>query len=274
MRYWQFGLAALVAIGAAQVAAQSPAPAAARAPIVLPHPWVAPPPDTHPQAYFLDLKDGDRIETPFILRFGLSMRGLAPAEIPAGSAGHHHLLIDYPIPQNQKMPLPFTDNYIHFGKGEMQTILQLKPGTYQLALLLADEDHVPQAVYSKPIRVTVTKRDPSVNVWKLWGTPRIEIRNPADGEAVHGPFRVNFHASAFNVASTAARVKDAGHFRLNIDRPGKPPEVLDFDAGQTEVWLKPPQGDYTLRLELLSNVKPGEVLTTAKPVRIKVSAAK
>ena len=44
---------------------------------------------------------------------------------------------------------------------------------------------------------------------------------------------------------------------------------LDFVEGQTEVWLSPPAGDYTLKLELVDNLTPGKVLagpvtTTAK----------
>jgi hypothetical protein len=255
-------MSAAFAIGAS---AQAPAD-----PILVKHPWVVPPPNPQPEAYFLDLKDGARIETPFVLRFGLSGRGLAPSEVNSGkSVGHHHLLVDFPIPKNMTTPLPFTDQYIHFGKGEMQTILQLKPGTYQLALLLADEHHVPLPVYSKPISVTVTKHDPKVNVWRLWGEPHIEIRGPSDGQAMRGPFRVNFHSSGYFIAAAQSKSLD-GYFRLNIDQRGKPPEALDFKSGQTEVWLNPPKGDYTLRLELVSNTQQGKVSTVAKPVRVAV----
>ena len=267
LRSWASALSflAVVAGHAPSIAAGAPGDL-----VAVRHPWVVPPPDPTAQAYFLDLKDGDRIETPLIIRFGLSGRGLAPAEVQAGKAGHHHLLIDFPIPRDLTKPLPFTDNYIHFGAGQMQTVLKLKPGTYQLALVLSDRNHVPYPVHSKPIKVTVTKFDPNVNVWRLYGTPRVEIRHPTEGESVHGPFRVNFHASAFNVGAAQAKVFDTGHFRLNIDAHGKPPEVLEFSGGETEVWLKPPPGDYTLRLELLSNQQPGTVMTAGQPVHISV----
>src|SRR5437764_2854900 len=147
MQYRTLLSGAIFAVAAGLASAQPPAGSEAPS-LVVQHPWVVPPPDPAPHAYFLDLKDGDRIETPFVVRMGLSMAGLAPAEVEAGHAGHHHLLIDFPIPKNVKQPLPFTDNYIHFGKGETQTIVKLKPGTYTLALLLADKDHVPYSVYS------------------------------------------------------------------------------------------------------------------------------
>ena len=67
--------------------AQAPA---SREPEVLQHPWVLPSPNYKPSTYFVKLKDGDIRETPFVARFGLSMRGLVPAGKTAGSAGHHH----------------------------------------------------------------------------------------------------------------------------------------------------------------------------------------
>jgi hypothetical protein len=41
------------------------------------HAWQVPPPHGSAQAYFANLKDNDKIETPFVLRFGLS-GGLGP----------------------------------------------------------------------------------------------------------------------------------------------------------------------------------------------------
>ena len=124
---------------------------------VFPHSWTAVPPANEPSAYFTNLKDGDVRETPFVARFGLSMRGLVPAGQTAGRAGHHHLLIDQDLPLDFTKPLPFTDNYIHFGKGQMETVLNLPPGTYKLRLVLADKGHIPYFVFSKPLRLTESK---------------------------------------------------------------------------------------------------------------------
>src|SRR5688572_22699735 len=63
-------------------------------PEVLRHPWVVPPPARQPQAYFSNLSDGAKVESPFLVRFGLSMRGIVPAGKTAGRAGHHHLLVN------------------------------------------------------------------------------------------------------------------------------------------------------------------------------------
>lgn len=238
---------------------------------VLNHPWVEPPPNRQAEAYFSNLNDGDSRVAPFLLRFGLSMRGLVPAGKTAGRAGHHHLLINQPLPLDFKKPLPFTEQYIHFGKGQMETVVNLKPGTYTLNLLLADQGHIPYFVFSKPVRVTITAQDPKLTPASVQGPRRVEILGLADKQAVKGPFRVQFHASGYNIAHQQAKVADSGHFRLILERGGKK-DVLDFRQGQTEVWLNPPRGDYALRLELLDNASE-QPLATAAPVRINVATS-
>jgi Domain of unknown function (DUF4399) len=57
-------------------------------------------------------------------------RGTGPSH-----AGHHHLLVDRDLPLNFDKPLPFNAQYVHFGKGQMETVLDFKPGTYKLRLL-------------------------------------------------------------------------------------------------------------------------------------------
>jgi hypothetical protein len=237
------------------------------------HPWVVPPPNLQPDAHFTNLKDGDVVDSPFVARFGLSMRGLVPAGKTVGRAGHHHLLVNQPLPMDFNKPLPFTDQYIHFGKGQMETVLNLKPGTYTLNLLLADKGHIPFFVFSKPIKVTVRKQNPATAVAAVQGPARVELLSPADGAVVRDSFRVLFHASGFNVAHQQAGVPDTGHFRLTMERKGARPEVASFAAGHTETWLEPPPGDYQLRLELVNNVD-GSVMAEAPPQRVRVESAR
>src|SRR6187402_403412 len=72
-------------------------------------------PTRQPSAYFTNLKDGDVVDSPFLVRFGLSMRGIVPAGKTAGTAGHHHLLVNQGLPLDFQKPLPFTEQYVHFG---------------------------------------------------------------------------------------------------------------------------------------------------------------
>jgi hypothetical protein len=267
------GAALLLAAGAlaaaappARAAAAEPAPAAV-------HPWVVPPTDLQPSAHFTNLQDGDTVQSPFVAKFGLSMRGLVPAGQTAGRAGHHHLLVNQPLPLDFQKPLPFTDRYMHFGKGQMETPLDLPPGKYTLTLLLADKGHIPYFVYSKPIQVTVAQRNAGVAAAAVQGPRRVEILAPADGATVRHAFRVLFHASGLNVAHATVKTADTGHFRLTLERKGARPEVMDFAEGQTETWIDAPAGDYQLSLQLVGNAD-GRVLANAPPVRLRSESAR
>ena len=214
------------------------------------------------------LEDGDKIETPYVLRFGLSGGwGLAPIAQPGGrKSGHHHLLVNRDLPLNFKEALPFNDQYIHFGKGQMETVLTLEPGTYTLRMLLADQNHLPHFVYSKPATITVTKKNPTDP--KTLSAKGVSMA--VDGPVVRNPFRVQFHASALNVAHRSQRLPDTGHFRLTVTPGSGAPVVMEFDEGQTEVWLAPPAGNYSLKLELLDNIEAGKPLTEPATASVRV----
>ena len=44
--------------------------------------------------YFINLKDGDTVSSPFKVQFGLSGMGVAPVGVEKENTGHHHLIID------------------------------------------------------------------------------------------------------------------------------------------------------------------------------------
>ena len=229
-------------------------------------------PSNEPKSYFTNLKDGDMRETPFVARFGLSMRGLIPAGKTAGSAGHHHLLVNQGLPFDFKRALPFTDQYIHFGKGQMEMVINLPPGTYDLRLLLADQGHIPYFVYSKPLKLTVSKQNKDVTPASVAGPARIELLSQSDKASLKPPFLLQFHASGYNVSSAAPKVADTGHFRLTLERAGYKPEIVNFTGGQTEAWFNPPAGEYTAQLELVSNAAGQGLISAAKPQAMSVAA--
>ncbi|MDM0105225.1 DUF4399 domain-containing protein [Variovorax sp. J22R24] len=264
---WRLAAAGLALLSQG-VFAQAP-PGAEGAELVV-HPWVVPPPSWSPDAYFTNLKDGVTLETPFVARFGLSLRGIVPAGKTAGKAGHHHLLINQPLPLDFAKPLPFTEHYIHFGKGQMETAVDLPPGTYTMRLVLADQGHIPYFVYSKPLKFTVSKQNKGISAASVLGQPRIEILSPADRTTVQLPLRVQLHASGYNLSHAAPKVPDTGHFRLILERAGQKPEIIELDGGQTELWINPPKGDYSARLDLVSNTAPGAITARARPVAFSV----
>ena len=69
---------------------------------------------SQPKVYFINIEDGDSLESPFLVQFGLSNMGIAPAGIDKENTGHHHLLIDVQD-INFNMPIPSSSNHIHFG---------------------------------------------------------------------------------------------------------------------------------------------------------------
>ena len=108
------------------------------------------------KVYFINLKDGDELKSPFLIQFGLSGKGIAPAGIDIDNTGHHHLLINVDE-VNYSMPIPSSKQHLHFGLGQTETILSLPPGKHKLQLILGDKYHVPHdpPLVSKIIEVNV-----------------------------------------------------------------------------------------------------------------------
>ena len=235
------------------------------------HPWLTSPvPVPPPLTYFTNLKDGDRIETPFVLKFGLSRTGLAAISKEVPATGHHHLLVNRELPLDFTQPLPFNDQYRHFGKGQMETVLDFKPGTYSLRLLLADHKHIPYFIYSKPLTVTVVAKNEQVDPKSLV-KPGVALLAPRDGQTLATPLHLQFHASGLNVSHADVVAPDTGHFRLVAQGRGGAAERIEFGDGATEAWLRPPPGEYQLRLELVANTPGAAVLASSAPINVRVS---
>jgi Domain of unknown function (DUF4399) len=236
------------------------------------HAWQVAVPSVKTEAYFTNLPADGKIETPFVLKFGLSGGwGLAPIAKPmGGKSGHHHLLINTPLPLDIAKPIAFSENYVHFGKGQLETVLNLAPGTHTLRLLLADHQHKMHFVYSKEQTIVVTKKNSDVDPKSLV-KKEVRLLNLAAGDVRKSPFRVQFHASGFNVAHLQQKEKDTGHFRLVVTpaRGGKSEEMALLN-GQTETWLSPPAGGYKLKLELMSNDEPNKLLAESQVVAVEV----
>jgi hypothetical protein len=264
-----FGLSLVLACFTQLVWAQKDTPL----PITL-HPWQSVQPLAKTEAYFTNLPADGKVDMPFVLKFGLSDGwGLAPIAKPmGGKSGHHHLLINTKLPLDITKPIAFSEKYVHFGKGQMETVLNLAPGKHTLRLLLADHEHKLHFVYSKEQTIIVTKKNSEIDPKSL-AKKDISFINIKAGDVFNSPFRVQFHASGFNVAHAQQKEKDTGHFRLILLplRGGKFAE-MSFANGQTETWLSPPVGSYKLKLDLVSNEFPDKVLATSDMVAIQVQS--
>jgi hypothetical protein len=114
------------------------------------------PSPTGAEVYFIAPIDGATVTSPVTVKFGLKGMGIAPAGITFDNTGHHHLIIDADLPP-AGAPIPTDANHMHFGKGQTEATLELKPGKHTLQLLLGDFGHVPHdpIVTSKKITITV-----------------------------------------------------------------------------------------------------------------------
>ena len=61
--------------------------------------------------------------------------GVAPAGIEKAGTGHHHLLVDTPLPPLDQ-PIPNDFNHLHFGAGQTEARVTLPLGTHTLQLAI------------------------------------------------------------------------------------------------------------------------------------------
>lgn len=222
--------------------------------------------------HFSNLKTGWRVRTPFWVEFGVRGMGVIPAGNANDKAGHHHILIDTPLPRDHTAPIPFSATHKHFGKGQTGTELDLPPGRHTLRLLFADHAHKPYFVFSNEITIEVTGKrgDPDPRVvagdadsCETWyqdqrTTPRVAaertayVKNLRDDEAVPSPFTVSLGVlgAGLGVAPAGTSIKDTGHFRLTVLQKGQVVQRQNLVDGRTEAIVDLPVGDYELQFAL------------------------
>ena len=109
--------------------------------------------NANPKVYFINLEDGDIVESPFLIQFGLS--GWVSAGTDRSNTGHH-LVINVDDIDLSK-PIPSSSNHIHFGGGQTESLVDLMPGNYSMQLVLGDMTHTPHnpPIISQTINITV-----------------------------------------------------------------------------------------------------------------------
>jgi hypothetical protein len=112
--------------------------------------------------YFHYPLDGRTVPSTFKVLIGLHNMGVAPAGVDKPNTGHHHLIVDAPLPPMDQ-PVPNDPQHIHLGGGQTEIELTLPPGRHTLQLLLADKDHLP---FDPPVvspRITITVAAPGAS---------------------------------------------------------------------------------------------------------------
>jgi hypothetical protein len=147
-------IGALLIAGGLLAACGQPEPATPAAPAAAP-PAAAPatpppaaalarkPAPAGAMAYIIEPADGARVTSPVRVVFGLKGIGVAPAGVERNDAGHHHLLVDAPMPADLGVPIANDEQHRHFGGGQTEVDLTLAPGRHTLQLLLGDHLHIP-----------------------------------------------------------------------------------------------------------------------------------
>jgi hypothetical protein len=105
------------------------------------------------QVFFIGIADGAVVKSPVKVKFGVSGLTVKPAleDIENTNAGHHHLLVNLDsLAEGQA--IPFTDQHIHFGKGQTEADIPLPPGRYKLTMQFANGAHVS---YGKRLSQTI-----------------------------------------------------------------------------------------------------------------------
>jgi hypothetical protein len=209
--------------------------------------------------FFTDLKDGAVIPPKLTLKFGASNFEVVPAAVKKANSGHHHLLIDSPVPPLGE-PIPSDPRHLHFGRGQTEAELVLAPGPHTLQLLLGDHDHVPHnpPIMSAVVRVTVSDKATAPGRTASLPDSEVYFIGLPNGSVIPQNLTVRFGLRNMGVAPAGVVKAGTGHHHLIIDRPtpalGEPiasdPNHLHFGRGETEKKITLAPGRHTLQLVL------------------------
>ncbi len=239
--------------------------------------------------YFVDIKNGDTVSAKFVVHFGLRNMGVAPAGSDRENAGHHHLLIDTPLPPLTE-PIPSDFNHLHFGAGQTEAEVTLKPGEHTLQLLLGDKNHIPHKppLMSPQIKIIVSESakgaveaPPPMPRKPSPAGARVYFVGIRSGSVLSPNPTLRFGLVNMGVAPAGFEKANTGHHHLLIDTPVPaldqpiPSDFnhLHFGAGQTEAKVTLPLGTHTIQLLLGDeNHVPHDPAVMSKPITVVVTA--
>jgi len=110
---------------------------------------------TGTKVYFINLIDGQKIKSPYLVQLGLtSEMGIAPALADWPDTGHHHIIIDSTITNMNKS---ISNKHVHLGKGQTEILLKLASGKHTIQIFFGDYSHIPHdpPVKSEILNITV-----------------------------------------------------------------------------------------------------------------------
>jgi len=100
-------------------------------------------------------KDGATVSQSFKVEMEVEGMKVHKAGNPVEGTGHFHIIIDGDC-VTQGVAVAKDATHIHFGKGQKETFISLKPGAHTLSLQFADGHHLSYGKqWCKTIHVTV-----------------------------------------------------------------------------------------------------------------------
>jgi hypothetical protein len=230
------------------------------------------------EVYFFNLKDGAVVSPKLKINFGLRNMGVAPAGSDRDNSGHHHIIVDAETPPLDQ-PIPNDFNHLHFGAGQTEAEIELKPGEHTLQLLMGDKNHIPHTppVMSPRIRVRVTEavaRKPAPK------DARVYFVGLENGAVIRPEVTLHFGLLKMGVAPAGIDNPNTGHHHLLIDTKLPPLDQpipndfnhLHFGAGQTEATVTLPLGKHTLQLLFADeNHVPHDPVVTSAAIQVTVT---
>jgi hypothetical protein len=241
--------------------------------------------------FFIEPADGAMVARKVTMKFGLSGMDLVPAGTSKPNSGHHHLLIDAPLPAFDR-EIPSDLNHVHFGRAQTEAEITLTPGDHTLQLLLGDHEHLPHdpPVFSQVIRVHVadTPSEPAPQAaaaGRRLSPPDalVYFIYPSDGERIYPNSTIRFGLRNMGVAPAGIFKPNTGHHHLMIDVETPPldrplPSDLNhvhFGSGQTEKKITLSPGVHTLQLILADdNHIPHDPPVVSERIKVTVKAVR
>lgn len=108
---------------------------------------------TNAKVFFVNVKDGDVVKSPFKVKMGTEGIATDSAGHIKQASGHHHILIDVADSIAYGVIVPKDENHLHFGNAQTETELTLKPGKHRISLQYADGMH---RSYGSKLNITIT----------------------------------------------------------------------------------------------------------------------
>ncbi len=115
-------------------------------------------PSAKARIFFTNLNSDQQVKSPVEICFGVEGMTLAPKGNVKAGEGHHHILIDAPLPAAMDQPIPMNETHIHMGDGSECKTLELEPGPHTLRGLFGDGAHIPHdPPLSTEVAITVVE---------------------------------------------------------------------------------------------------------------------